>query len=449
MRRWVLGLAMMLPLSAGAAEGLAAIYRDALSENAGFRANQAESEVKRAESSMAWSRLLPSLSASASQSRNRTDRTAPNLLGVTSTTPFNYNSQNLSLNLRQPLFRLDSWATAQQAEHQSLSAEADLRRAEQELAVKVVSAYCDALYAQDQIRLILAQRETMQMQLQAAQRSFSAGMGTLTDIDEAQAKLDLLDVQRLEAEDRAEDTHQTLAAMIGRPVGELEPLIPERMDLSAPFAGKVDDWLAQVEAGNPQLGALREQMQAAEQELVRAYADHLPSVDLVASAGSSTNDNLAQLSNAGNTQYQTRSLGIQVSVPLFSGGYASAGVQRGNARVAQAHQRYEEARRGLSSDILRAHGDLTHGIVRIKALERAERSAEKMVLSSKKSVTAGTRTTIDVLLAEQQVHSLRRDLAEARYKLVISRLRLLSFAGRINTAEIATIGSWFGSQPTP
>ena len=434
------------PAVASAADDLLSIYRDALGRNAAYLSMQAESEAKKAEASMAWSRLLPSLSASASKSSNRADRSAPLPNGRPQVSQFAYAAQSYSFNLKQPLYHLEMLSIARQADHLANASGDDMQKSAQELAVRVVASYCEALYAGDQLRLVLSQQEAVRAQFQAATLAVKAGSGTRIDVDDAKSKLDLIDAQKLDAEDKIEDALEALSAMIGRPVLALESLIPSRMELTPPTTDGLDEWVRQAEAGSFELASLREQVNAAESELSRVRSGHLPTIDLVASTGTSTNDNLSQLSNAGSTEYRTSSLGVQISLPIFSGGYVSSDVTRALAKLESARHKTEEARRNLVSQIMKEYGDITHGVNRIRALERAALSAETLAVSSQKGVAAGTRTLIDVLEAKQQLNMTLRDLAEARYKLLISRFRLLSLVGRVDVDEVTKVNAWFSKQ---
>ena len=111
-----------------------------------------------------------------------------------------------------------------------------------------------------------------------------------------------------------------------------------------------------------------------------------------------------------------------------------------------AHERAREMLEALRRDLgVRVHREfrgVTEGVLRIRALEQAVRSAELAVESNRKSFLAGSRTTLDVLNAEQQKTLALRDLAQARYLYLVSRLRLQSLAGEDRQAIVAEINAW-------
>ncbi len=180
----------------------------------------------------------------------------------------------------------------------------------------------------------------------------------------------------------------------------------------------------------------------------KARAGHYPSVDLVASAGVSTNDNLSQLNNNGNMEYKTSSIGVQFNLPLFAGGSVDADTRKSQAKVEQLKNKLEETRRRLLTQLQKTHGEVPHHLAKMAALEKAERSGEKLVVSMQKGVQAGTRSLVDVLQAEQQMFATKRDLAEARYKYIIARIKLQSMAGLVDAQVMAGMEQWLESDTT-
>ncbi|SIS93076.1 TolC family outer membrane protein [Neptunomonas antarctica] len=438
--RWLLCCTCLLALPVFAADDLLSIYQDTLRQSPNLLEARAGSDVRRQEEKMARSHLLPNLSLSGALSTNQANRSTPG----TSVEEFAYDSQSYTLSLKQPLYRPDAWAGLNQAQAQVTVAEADVGRATQELSIKVASAYFDALFSEDQMRLVQSQLIAMQAQLKAAKLGLTAGSGTLTDIDDAQAKLDMAEVKKLEIKDRIEDTRLVLETLAGRTVGELLPLDLAHMNLVVPAPDHVEGWVSLGEQNNQELIGLRWQVSAIDQDVKKSLAGHLPTVDLVASLGTSSNDNLSQLTQNGSTVYRTQSIGVQLSMPLYSGGYVSADVERNRARREQIRQKMEDARRTIVTQIRRAHRDATSGIAKIYALDRAEKSAARRIVSSQKGVEAGTRTTLDVLQAQQQMFTVRRDLAEASYAFVLARLRLQSLIGNVDIDVISKVNLWFG-----
>ena len=444
--RWFLALVMLCAcMHARAADDLLAIYRDAMLNNADYQAARLGVEADRQDVDIAKAQLLPALALSGNSNQSKTDRTAPNVLGTPKSDSFTYNNYSYSLNLRQPLYRPALSARLRQSHAVLLSSEANLDKTAQDLAVKVVAAYCDALFAIDQHRLVLAQREALTAQLNAAQRSFQVGSGTLTDIDEAQSKLDIVNVQEIEAANRIEDTKRSIGALIGRDVTMLLPLNPAKIEQGMLELHSLNDWIADVEKHNPELESLRNQVAASEEEVSKTREGHFPTLDFVASRTDSANDSTTTLSKSGDTKYQTTSIGVQLNLPLFNGGAVNASVRQARAKLEQARYKYEEVRRNLGVEVRKQYNATMQGLARSRALQQAQESSIRLVYSEGKGIQAGTRTSIDLLLAEQQLNAARKDLAESRYSYLVSRIRLMSLAGAISEQEIVRMNSWFGN----
>ena len=298
-------------------------------------------------------------------------------------------------------------------------------------------AYFDALLAQDQVLLIEAQKTTYTTQLDAARKGLEAGTGTRTDIDEAQARLDLTLAQELEALQNVEYTRRRLESLMGQPVDVLAGLDVERFNPTVPVPGLVDAWVERAEQASPELQSLRAQLDAARMEVDKAQAGHKPTLDAVAQWSRSNSDSVTNV----NSRYDNKSIGLQLSVPLYAGGYVSSSVRQAVAAQERAREALEAARRDLGVRVHREFRGMTEGVLRVKALEQAVRSAEQAVLSNQKSYQAGSRTAVDVLNAQQQKTTAQRDLAQARYLYLVSRLRLQALAGYDRQVSVAQVNS--------
>ncbi|MFA7269715.1 MAG: TolC family outer membrane protein [Sterolibacterium sp.] len=413
-------------------------YQLALQQDASYQASRAETAATRENVSMAFAQLLPSLSSSLSRYKSNTNSAVPGFLGATLNSNYEYFSSSYSFSLRQPLYRKYSFAQYRQAQSQVASAEASLDKSLQDLLVRLSGAYFEALMAQDQLALVLAQKEAYAAQLQGAKRLFSSGQGTRTDIDDAQARYDMILAQELEASQNVGYTRRQLQVIINQPVENLALLNPVRMDLIPPMPADPEDWIARGEEVNADLRAMRANIESSRQEVEKAKAGHMPTVDLVAqrSRSNSANDtNIHQL-------YLTSQVGLQVNIPLFSGGYVNAGVRQALANLDKYQQQYEAKRREIDMQVRKEFQNVAEGVFKVRALEQAERSSDQAVFSNQKGYQAGTRTQIDILNAQQQRMNVRRDLAQARYQYLMARVRLQGLVGSLNEDEIQLINGW-------
>ena len=417
-------------------------YRLALQQDARYQAARAEADAGREALPQARAQLLPNISGNLSRSKNFTDRDSKNMLGKTVTDSYEYLSSNYVLSLRQPIYRKYNFALYQQAKFEVEGAEATLDRNLQDLLVRLSSAYFEALMARDQNALILAQKEAYGGQLEAAKRAFAAGQGTRTDIDDAQARYDMTLALELETSQNMDYTRRQLQTIVNQPVDDLALLNPGRMELRAPLPAGPEDWIARSEETNPELRALRANVEAARQEVEKARAGHHPTVDLVAQRSNSTSENNISI----NMQYLTSQIGLQVSIPLFAGGYSNSMVREASANLLKFEQQYEARRREIAQMVRKEFQSVAEGVLKVRALEQAERSADQAVFSNQKGFQAGMRSQIDILNAQQQRMNVKRDLAQARYMYIMARVRLQSLVSSLNEEEITAINAWLSPQ---
>lgn len=420
-------------------------YEAALQHDATILAERAAAQAAQERLPQALSQRRPSLSLSAGQNRNHLESQTANILGQRSVSERYYDSNNAALQLRQPLYRPAILAQIKQARAQVQDADAVLDVNENDLLERVAQAYFDALLGQVQLDLASAQKTAFAAQLQSAQKGFAAGVGMRTDVDEAQARMDLAHAQVLQAQQALDLARRRLALLLGVPVAQLVQLADldtQRFAPSAPVPTSAEQWIALAEESSPQLQALRARLRAAQAEVDKAQAGHKPTLDVVATVSRSDSDSVTSI----NTVYKQKYVGVQLNVPLYSGGYVSSTVRQALAEVQRVQQTLEAAQRDLSNQVYEQFSAMTEGVLRIAALEQAVRSAQQALLSSQKSLQAGARTTVDVLNAEQQLTVAQRDLAQARYGYVLAHLKLQMLAGQERMANVDAVNRWLKTQ---
>ena len=420
-------------------------YEAALQHDATILAERAAAQAAQERLPQALSQRRPSLSLSAGQNRNHLESQTANILGQRSVSERYYDSNNAALQLRQPLYRPAILAQIKQARAQVQDADAVLDVNENDLLERVAQAYFDALLGQVQLDLASAQKTAFAAQLQSAQKGFAAGVGMRTDVDEAQARMDLAHAQVLQAQQALDLARRRLALLLGVPVAQLVQLADldtQRFAPSAPVPTSAEQWIALAEESSPQLQALRARLRAAQAEVDKAQAGHKPTLDVVATVSRSDSDSVTSI----NTVYKQKYVGVQLNVPLYAGGYVSSTVRQALAEVQRMQQTLEAAQRDLSNQVYEQFSAMTEGVLRIAALEQAVRSAQQALLSSQKSLQAGARTTVDVLNAEQQLTVAQRDLAQARYGYVLAHLKLQMLAGQERMANVDAVNRWLKTQ---
>ena len=436
----ILGVALVCSAAATPAWSLDLLeaYSAAMTEDASIRATRASTDARRERIPQALAQLLPNVSASVSRNRNFLESTTADIRGNPVTNNLRYTSRSDALTLRQPLFRKFQMADYRQANAQVDDANAILERELQNVAVRVSGAYFEALLTAEQLALVLAQKMAYATQLDAARKRFGAGNGTRTDIDEAQAALDLNLAQELEARQNVEFTRRQLQTLINRPVDHLASLDAQKLKLIDPAPNRVEDWIDRAEASSPEIQSLKAQLEAARYEVEKAQAGHYPTLDAVAQLTRSESDTVTTVKN----RYNNKSLSLQLNIPIFAGGFVNSQVRQALAEQERAGEALEGLRRDLGVRLHREFRGVTEGVLRVRALEQAVRSTEQVAISNRRSYEAGSRTLIDTLNAEQQKISAQRDLAQARFVYLLSRVRLQALAGGLKTEVVEQINSW-------
>ncbi|MDR0441050.1 MAG: TolC family outer membrane protein [Candidatus Accumulibacter sp.] len=435
--RWTFFTLFVAFAASARADDLLGLYREAIAADATFLSMRADTEAQREALPQARAQLLPNLSFSGTKSKNTTEQTSQSVIGPI-TSERDYDSHNYALSLRQPLFRPYAIAAYQQARAQTEGADASLAWATQDVAVRVGGAYFDALLAQSELDVNKAQQDAYAAQLAYAEKTFAAGYGTRTDIDEARSRLDLAQAQAMELRHRLEYLQDALSALVNRPLTPLARLNPVRLDLATPNPDRLEEWFREAGTVNPRLQSLRARVEAAEKEVWKARSGHLPTVDLVAQRSKSESESNTSIG----VEYDTKMVGIQVNIPLFSGGYVNSSVRQALSELEKQRQQLEAAWREVRLEIRREFDAATQGVQWVKAYEQAVRSAEQTLFSTKKGFQAGKRNSLDILNAEQNLATAHRDLNRSRYQYIMARLRLLSLVGRLDDAEMTRFNTY-------
>lgn len=380
----------------------------------------------------AIAQLLPNVSASGASNQVDLNKTEN---GVTQA-PFAYNSSNSTLTLRQTLFRKSQFAQYEQAQIQWVGSVAEESRAEIELLSRITGFYFELLFAEDVIAYTQKLMDATQGQMKAAQRFYDKGQGTRTDVDEVQARLDQVLAQSLQAKQQWLYNKHQLETALNTTVDGLERLDASRFKPNAP-SGELSDWIHLAETENPDLALARAKVEVARLEVVKAEAGHYPTVDWVTQKSRSKSENLINPL----ATYITSQSGIQVSMPLFSGGYTQSTVRQAQAYLDRERENLEQTRRTLGLQIRKEYQNITEGLLKVAALEQGLRSAQQLVVSSQKSIHAGVRTQTDLLNALQREAEAKRDLAQARYQFLLAQQKLTTLTGGPPVQAVENINS--------
>lgn len=441
LRRGAWAVALLVAACGGNAGAvtLQQAYQAALKNDPTFRMNFYENESGKESMVLGRSGLLPSVSAQFSTSRNTADtETFPAPLFGSPYSHPHYVSRSSVVQLRQPLLAMDAVARYRQGKVQTELSEAQYETNVNEVALRVVGAYCDALFADDQLALVAVQRDAYLEQQKVNQRLFEKGEGTKTDMLETKARLDLAEAQLVEAQDNAVAMRNTLAGIIGMDPGSLDRL-SDGFRVGDLDIGPFEKWRQLTLERNHELQGARLAVENARLDISRNKAGHLPRVDFVAAYSKGDAESL----NTYNQNTVNRTVGVQVSIPIYQGGAV-------NAQTRQAAANYERAKSDLDArtnkimvDLRKAHSVVESSVHKIDALVKAVESGKELMKATEQSIKGGVRINLDLLNAQQQLFTSQRDLAQARYSYLLGLLRLRAIAGTVGDTDIREIGAYF------
>jgi len=413
------------------------VYQAALEQDSSIRASRATADSGRERLPQARAALLPQINASAGRNNNNLNSTAPNILGDLSTTNDKYASDNKAIQLRQPLMNMQRWLQFEQAKSIVVEAEANLERDLQSLVVRVAGAYFETLMADEQLELVLAQKTTYTALVDAAKKGLAAGSGTRTDIDDAQSRLDMSLAQELEARQNQDLTRRQLQLLVNQPVERIAKLNVSALKLALPEPANLNAWTEKAEQASPEIKAMQARLDQARREVSKSQAGHLPTLDAVAQWSNSGSENITRI----NSRYENKSIGVQLNIPIYSGGYVNSTIRQAVAEQTRAEETLEALRRDLGVRVHKEYSGVSEGVMRVRALEQAVRSAEQMMKSTQMSLKAGSRTQLDVLNAQQQYTLALRDLAQARFVYLMSKVKLASLVGDDAVASVDEVNA--------
>ncbi|WP_445230017.1 TolC family outer membrane protein [Duganella rhizosphaerae] len=429
----LLGAGAMLHGASASALGLMEAYNAALKNDTVFRAAYYANEGGKENKVLGLSGLLPSISASFSDSKNRTDISQDGR----SIHPIYY-SRSSNIQVRQTLFNLDAWARYKEGQLQTDYSGAVYLSEQQQVALRVVGAYIEALFKEDQLALARIERDTYIERMKVNDLMFTKGEGTRTDMLETRARLDVAEAALLEAQDNLAATRTSLAAIIGGDVGELEKMAPD-------FRGSSDDtlsfdaWKRVAMERNPDLKAKQLAVDINQQEVNKSRAGHAPRLDLVGTYGKSTSDSTSTIDQT----ITSRSVGFQLNIPLYSGGAVNAGTRQAVANREKAKADLQTETDKAMLELRKDYDSVVSSVSRIDALMKAVESGRLLVKATEQSIKGGVRINLDLLDAQRQLSATERDLAQARYTYVLAQMKLRAAAGTLSADDVRAMAAYF------
>ncbi|HYC45988.1 MAG TPA: TolC family outer membrane protein [Burkholderiales bacterium] len=443
MRAFVLAAVALLSLPAYAAD-LLEIFRQAQGVDPSYASARAAWAAAQERLPQGRAGLLPVVSLSASAQQNHRVTTVED--GQAPRSTLDFGSTALTLSVTQPLYRRQNIVLYEQARSQVTQADAQLDVAAQDLIMRVAQAYFDVLLAQDNVSFAEAQKRAIDQQLQHARRTYEIGTAPITDVHEAQARYDITNSQELAARNELELRRRALEQLIERTAPRLAPL-GARFQPRPAEPATVDPWIALARHNNAQVRVAHAALEVASQEIDRNRSAHYPSFDAFATASHSGGTPVTTLSTV-RSDTRSAAIGVQLAVPIYQGGALNSRVREAIANQERARHDLRNAQRTAEFAARQSFLGIAHGISQVHALEAALASTESQLTSTRRGREVGVRTQLDVLNAQQQLFSSRRDLAQAKYNYVLSLLRLEAAIGELTEDDLAAINQWLDRSGT-
>lgn len=414
------------------AQNLMSLFETARGFDATYKAAQYQYTANLSKGEQAKAVLLPTVGLSANMNKTDVD-----LIAAAQTV--SSQSRAATLSASQPLYRPANSATYQQGMRQLELAGIQLKAAEQDLMVRLSQAYFDVLISRESLDFVKAQKVAVAEQLAAAKRNFEVGTSTITDTREAQARYDLVLAQEIAADNDLRIKRLALNQLVG--LNNIEPKsLATNAKLTLPVSKSVDDWVQLSSESNPSVIQSRAALEIAKLEIAKAEAGHKPTLDLVAGYTPTRYKNGKGI-NSSQIDANTNSLTLSFNVPLFAGFATQNRIKETVALEDKARSDLDAAERNIAQATRTAFFGLQSGIGQVNALQAAEASSQSALDANKLGYQVGVRINIDVLNSQSQLFQTKRDLAKARYDVLLGQLKLRQSAGTLTEADLASINA--------
>jgi outer membrane protein len=431
MKRLALAIALSLsPLSAFSAD-LAAAYRLAVENDPGLRAAAATRDANLEAKPLARAGLLPNVAVTGDATYNNQDVKS----SIRGAYTEDFTSTNAGVQVTQPLFRKDRLVQLDQADDQVAQAGVDYTLAEQDLIVRVTEAYFGVLSARETLVFTEADVKAIERQLDQAKQRFEVGLIAITDVNEAQARYDQARANAIVAQSDLDAAFESLLEITNEPIAPLAGLKPE-LPLSPPQPASLDEWTELALKNNPGVISARYDVDIARKQIELQRAGNYPTLDVVGSYGVGRTD------SAFGTDANNAAIGLQLNVPLYTGGAVSAATRQAEAQYQAALEVLEQRRRAVQTQVRNGYRGVVSSISRVQALEAAEVSAKSALEATEAGFEVGTRTLVDVLDSQRDLFRAQRDLEVSRYDYILNTLSLRQAAGTLDESDIQAANSW-------
>ncbi|MDX1554404.1 MAG: TolC family outer membrane protein [Xanthomonadales bacterium] len=412
-----------------------AIKSDPVLRAAEYRRDAVDENKKQA-----WSGLLPQLDLSGSMTRGDSETS---ITGET-ISDVDVDNENYRLELRQALYNQANYEQLDIARGQISEAEAVYQTAFQDFLLRVADSYFLVLTNIDTVTFAEAEEEALQRQFEQAEQRFEVGLTAVTDVHEARASYDNARARAIVARNNLEDAKEALVVLTGRTFEEFDRLQDE-LPLVEPEPASSSEWVNTALAENPQVLSSKAAVEIAEANVRLERSGHFPTLDLTASINEFTNNEFLIRDDFQNP-IGTTSLSVddtqfflRLNVPLYRGGAVSSRTRQARHFLDATSEDLDGVQRTAVRNTENAYRAVLAGIQEVQAFEQARISAESALQATQAGFEVGTRTIVDVLIANQRLFQSQRDSSQARHNYILSHLRLKASAGRLSSSDLQVV----------
>jgi len=426
--------------------GLVSVYQEAVNNNADLAAARADYDARKEIVPQARAGLLPNITGGADSSSIRTKLDEPSAV-------INRTGTVYRATLSQPIFRADRWFQLQAAKDVNEQAALELSATEQNLILDSAQDYFTVLRAQDNLASTKAEETAFKRQLDQSRERFDVGLSDKTDVLQAQASYDTARASRIVAKRQVDDAFQALVTLTNREYNSIEGIV-HTLPVLTPTPNDAKAWVDTAAQQNLNLLASNYAVSAAEETLRQRKAGHAPTLDAVAQVEKGDNDALGFTNpnftgQAYHGNVEQRTIGVQLNIPIYSGGLTSSQVREAYSRLSQSEQRRESLRRQVVENTRNLHRAVNTDVEQVQARKQSIISNQSALEATEIGYQVGTRNIVDVLDAQRQLYASVRDYNNTRYDYILDNLRLKQAAGTLNPGDLQDLSRYLKADYNP
>ncbi|GHE84294.1 outer membrane channel protein TolC [Thalassotalea profundi] len=436
----IIGIACATSSAISYAEDLLSVYEQAKQNDPVVLKAQAQFLASQEDITQARSVLLPSISASASIGKGESESISNGIyapVGSIVTTESESSDYGATLNMQ--LYHHDSWLRLDNAKKVAHTYDIGYQVAKQDLIIRVTQAYFDVLSAKDDLEFAKAEKTAIERQLEQTKQRYSVGLTAVTDVHEAQAQYDNAVTAEIRAENNVYNSEEALRVITNVYPRDLNALNTEKFSASRPIPDSANEWQQMAEAKNLDLIAQKIWVDVAKENINIARSGHYPTIDLSGRYSAGDSEITTVSGTFDNPRLDTHSIGITLTVPIYSGGAISSAVRQQQHNYVAASQDLSQTHRTVVRNARNSYNTVIAAVSGIKALSQAVISAESALKATEAGFEVGTRTIVDVLDSTRNLYNAKRNLSSTRYNYVQSILQLKRAAGTISEQDLKDI----------